>query len=172
MTHVDIYLETSSIFQGITDSKCGYVLSVLVHNEEKTREGFGHYKGTYHQTVLLTLAEALERMTVPSEICVHTRDAYVSSRILKLEELAGSGWKDTKGEPIRNAEEWKRVYAAVHALPDAHQLSEKTEKHSYSGWLQEEMEKRKDECRRTMGQRLEPETGTGSKNNGMSGCHY
>ena len=151
MTHVDIYLETSSIFQGITDRKCGYVLSVLVHNEEKTREGFGHYKGTYHQTVLLTLAEALERMTVPSEICVHTRDAYVSSRILKLEELAGSGWKDTKGEPIRNAEEWKRVYA---------------------GWLQEEMEKRKDECRRTMGQRLEPETGTGSKNNGMSGYHY
>ena len=46
MTHVDIYLETSSIFQGITDRKCGYVLSVLVHNEEKTREGFGHYKGT------------------------------------------------------------------------------------------------------------------------------
>ena len=36
MTHVDIYLETSSIFQGITDRKCGYVLSVLVHNEEKT----------------------------------------------------------------------------------------------------------------------------------------
>ena len=56
MTHVDIYLETSSIFQGITDRKCGYVLSVLVHNEEKTREGFGHYKGTYHQTVLLTVA--------------------------------------------------------------------------------------------------------------------
>ena len=172
MTHVDIYLETSSIFQGITDRKCGYVLSVLVHNEEKTREGFGHYKGTYHQTVLLTLAEALERMTVPSEICVHTRDAYVSSRILKLEELAESGWKDTKGEPIRNAEEWKRVYAAAHALPDAHHLTGKTEKHSYSGWLQEEMEKRKDECRRTMGQRLEPETGTGSKNNGMPGYHY
>lgn len=169
MKKVDIYIETSSTFQGATNRKCGYVLSVLVHNEEKTREDFGHYKGTYHQTVLLTLAEALERMTVPSEICVHTRDAYVSSRIMKLEELAGSGWKDTKGEPIRNAEEWKRVYAAVHALPDAHQLSEKTEKHSYSGWLQEEMEKRKDECRRTMGQRLEPETRTEPGRNGVSG---
>lgn len=169
---VDIYIETSSTYQGTADRKCSYVLSVSIRNEERTREGFGHFEGTYHQTVLLTLAEALERMTVPSEICVHTRDVYVSSRIPKLEELAGSGWKDTKGEPIRNAEEWQRVYAAVHALPDAHQLSEKTEKHSYSGWLQEEMEKRKDECRRTMGQRLEPETGTGSKNNGMSGCHY
>ena len=38
--------------------------------------------------------------------------------------------------------------------------------------MQEEMEKRKDECRRTMGQRLEPKTGTGSKNNGMPGYHY
>lgn len=166
---VDIYIETSSTYQGTADRKCSYVLSVSIRNEERTREGFGHFEGTYHQTVLLTLAEALERMIVPSEICVHTRDAYVSSRILKLEELAGSGWKDTKGEPIRNAEEWKRVYAAVHALPDVHQLSEKTEKHSYSGWLQEEMEKRKDECRRIMGQRLEPETGTEPGRNGVSG---
>ena len=102
---VDIYIETSSTYQGTADRKCSYVLSVSIRNEERTREGFGHFEGTYHQTVLLTLAEALERMTVPSEICVHTRDAYVSSRILKLEELAGSGWKDTRGEPIRNAEE-------------------------------------------------------------------
>lgn len=59
MKKVDIYIETSSTFQGTTNRKCGYVLSVLVHNEEKTREGFGHYKGTYHQTVLLTLAEGI-----------------------------------------------------------------------------------------------------------------
>ena len=98
---------------------------------------------------------------------IHTRDVYVCSRIAKLEELAESGWKDTKGELIRNAEEWKRVYAAVHVLPDAHHLTGKTEKHSYSGWLQEEMEKRKDECRRTMGQRLEPASGTGPTSNGM-----
>lgn len=169
---VDIYIETSSIYQGITDRKCSYVLSVSIRNEERTKEGFGHLKGTWHQAVLVTLAEALERMTVPCEICIHTRDVYVCSRIAKLEELAGSGWKDTKGELIRNAEEWKRVYAAVHVLPDAHHLTGKTEKHSYSGWLQEEMEKRKDECRRTMGQRLEPASGTGPTSNGISGYHY
>lgn len=170
MTHVDIYLETSSIFQGTTDRKCGYALSVLVHNEEKTREGFGHYKGTYHQTVLLTLAEALERMTVPSEICIHTRDMYVASRISKLEEMAGSGWKDVKEEPIKNAEEWERVYAAAHALPETHKLSAKSGKHSYSGWLQEEFEKRG--CERVMGTRMEPAARTGPTNNGMSGYHY
>lgn len=172
MTHVDIYLETSSTYQGITDRKCSYVLSVSIRGEERTREGFGHFEGTYHQAVLITLAEALERMTAPCEICVHTRDTYVCSRIPKLEELSGSGWKDSKGELIKNAEEWQRVYLAAHALSDAHELTGRSGKHSYSGWLQEEMEKRNDECGRTMGKRLEPETGTGQKDNGMSGYHY
>lgn len=172
MKKVDIYIETSSTFQGATNRKCGYVLSVMMNNEEKTREGFGHFHGTYHQVTLITLAEALERMAVPSEICIHTRDMYVASRIPKLEEMAGSGWRDSKGELIKNAEEWQRVYSAVHALPTAHELAGKTEKHSYSSWLQEEMTKRTDECKRIMGQRLEPATRTGSTNNGMSGYHY
>lgn len=94
---VDIYIETSSIYQGITDRKCSYVLSVSIRNEERTKEGFGHLEGTWHQAVLVTLAEALERMTVPCEICIHTRDVYVCSRIAKLEALAGAGWRDSKG---------------------------------------------------------------------------
>lgn len=170
MKKVDIYIETSSTFQGTADRKCGYVLSVMINNEEKTREGFGHFHGTYHQTVLITLAEALERMTVPSEICIHTRDMYVSSRISKLEEMAGSGWKDAKEELIKNAEEWERVYAAVHVLPEAHKLSAKSEKHSYSGWLQEEFEKRG--CERVMGTRMESAARSGPANNGMYGYHY
>lgn len=85
-------------------------------NEERTKEGFGHLEGTWHQAVLVTLAEALERMTVPCEICIHTRDVYVCSRIAKLEALAGAGWRDSKGELIKNAEEWQQVYAAVHTF--------------------------------------------------------
>lgn len=116
MKKVDIYIETSSTFQGATNRKCGYVLSTVINNEEKTREGFGHFYGTYHQAILITLAEALERMAAPSEICIHTRDMYVASRIPKLEEMAGSDWKDSKGELIKNADEWKRVYTAIHVL--------------------------------------------------------
>lgn len=169
MWKVDIYLETDSTFQGKRQRKCGYVLATTVHGEEKTKESFGISNGTYHQAVLITLAEALERMTAPCEICVHTRDTYVCNRIPKLEELSGSGWKDSKGELIKNAEEWQRVYLATHALPDAHELTGRSGKHSYSGWLQEEMKKRNDECGRTMGKRLEPETGTGPKDNGVPG---
>lgn len=167
---VNICIETSSTYQGITDRKCSYVLSVSIRNEERTREGFGHFEGTWHQAVLVTLAEALERMTVPCEICVHTRDAYVCSRISKLEDLAGSGWKYSKGELIKNAEEWQRVYSAIHALPEAHKLTGISGKHSYSEWLREEMAKR--DFGRIMGQRLELTARSGPTNNARTGYHY
>lgn len=170
MPKVDIYIETSSIFQGKTDRKCGYVLSTMVRNEEKTREGFGHFEGTYHQAVLTTAEEALKRMSVPCEICIHTRDAYVCSRIPKLEEIAGSGWKDSKGTSIKNAEEWEKIYTAVHSLPDTHRLTAKSGKHSYSEWLAEEMKKR--DTGRIMGQSLESKARARPENNAMSGYHY
>ena len=88
MWKVDIYLETDSTFQGKRERKCGYVLATMAKNEEKTKEDFGKSNGTYHQSVLVTLAEALSRMNVSSEICVHTQDGYVASRIPKLEEMA------------------------------------------------------------------------------------
>lgn len=132
MWKVDIYLETDSTFQGKRERKCGYVLSTMVGNEEKTKENFGISKGTYHQSVLMALIEALSRMNVSSEICVHTQDSYVASRLLKLEEMAGEGWRDSKGELIKNAAEWEQVYRLIHAFPEAHKMTARSEKHSYS----------------------------------------
>lgn len=167
MWKVDIYLETDSTFQGKRERKCGYVLATMVKNEEKTKENFGKSNGTYHQSVLVTLAEALSRMNVSSEICVHTQDGYVASRIPKLEEMAGEGWRDGKGELIKNAAEWEQIYRLVHAFPDPHKMTARSEKHSYSTWLQEMM--KKDGCTRIMGEGLEPPTRPESDNNGVPG---
>lgn len=164
---VSIYLETDSVFQGKRQRKYGYVLAVKIRGEEKTRESFGISSGTYHQTILRALIEALSRMTVSSEICIHTQDDYVASRIPKLEEMAGNGWTDTKKQPIKNAAEWKEVYHLVHAFPDPHKMTAKSEKHSYSAWMQEEM--RKNECDRITGKGMEPASGAGSGRNGVSG---
>ena len=167
MWKVDIYLETDSTFQGKRERKCGYVLATMVNGEEKTKENFGKSNGTYHQSVLVTLAEALSRMNVSSEICVHTQDGYVASRIPKLEEMAGEGWRDGKGELIKNAVEWEQIYRLVHAFPDPHKMAARSEKHSYSTWLQEMM--KKDGCKRIIGTGLESETRTESGINGVSG---
>lgn len=167
MWKVDIYLETDSTFQGKRQRKCGYVLATTVRGEEKTKESFANANGTYHQTTLQTLIEALFRMTVQSEICVHTQDDYVASRLLKLEEMASSGWTDAKKQPIKNADQWEQIYRLVHAFPDPHKITARSEKHSYSAWMQEEM--RKHEYDRLMGQRVESASGTGSTDDGVSG---
>lgn len=119
---------------------------------------------------MLTMVDALDHMTRTCDVCFYISDLYVTSRLGKITEMAGSGWLDTKGKPIANREEWRRLFKAINQLPDPHKISAKTEKHSYSAWLREEMKHR--ECGRILGQGLEPAPGTGHINNGMSGYHY
>ena len=87
--------------------------------------------------------------------------------IPKLEEMAGEGWRDGKGKRIKNAAEWEQIYRLVHTFPDPHKMTARSEKHSYSTWLQEMM--KKDECKRIIGTGLEPETRPESGNNGVPG---
>lgn len=169
MWKVDIYLETDSTFQGKKHRRCGYVLATQLRTGEKTKGGFGYTEGTYHQAILKTLAEAFFRMNKSAEICVHTQDSYVNSRLLKLDEMAEAGWHNSKGELIKNAAEWKEVHEQFHQdFPQSHKLSTKCGKHCYSMWIEEQL-KTNEECERPMGPRMESAPGSGSKDNGVPG---
>ena len=170
MQQVNVFIETSSRFRGNVERKCGYVLSTQLRTGKETREHFGRVTGTYHQAILLTMVDALNHMTRTCDVCFYISDLYVTSRLGKITEMAGSGWLDTKGKPIANREEWRRLFKAINQLPDPHKISAKTEKHSYSAWLREEMKHR--ECGRILGQGLEPAPGARQINNGMSWYHY
>lgn len=134
---VDIYLETDSKVQKNIDRRCGYVLETICAGAIRTVEGFSRISGTYHSVNLQNLADALSRITKTSRICVHTEDAYVAAHIRKLSEMAETDWKDSKGSLIRNADLWKKIWE----LAEKHRLdiTANTDKHSYSGWLQEQM---------------------------------
>lgn len=119
-------------FRGNVERKCGYVLSTQLRNEEKTRKHFGRVSGTYHQAVLLTMTDALDHLTKGCDVYFHVSDLYVTSRLGKIREMADAGWLNAKGKPIANREEWRKVFNAMNQLPDAHEISAKTEKHSYS----------------------------------------
>ena len=132
MQRVDVFIETSSRFRGNVERKCGYVLSTQLRNEEKTRKHFGRVSGTYHQAVLLTMTDALDHLTKGCDVYFHVSDLYVTSRLGKIREMADAGGLNAKGKPIANREEWRKVFNAMNQLPDAHKISAKTEKHSYS----------------------------------------
>lgn len=76
------------------------------------------------------------------EICIHTKDTFVASRVLRISDLAAGGFKDTKGNEIKNADEWRKVYEPIDRLKL--EVSSSAGTHSYSQWLQEEMIKHGD----------------------------
>ena len=67
---------------------------------------------------------------------------FVASRVLKISDLAAGGFKDTKGNDIKNADEWRMVYGPINQLKLV--VSSSVGTHSYSQWLQEEMIKHGD----------------------------
>lgn len=107
---VNIYLETDKQCQARVQRRYGYVI------------------------------EALSRFRSTCEICIYTRDTFVTSRVLRISDLAADAFKDTKGKDIKNADEWKKVYEVINRLKL--KVSSLAGVHSYSQWLQEEMIKR------------------------------
>jgi ribonuclease HI len=137
---VNIYLETDKQSQECMQRKYGYVIETIFKGTPITREGFGSIEGTYHKTNLQALIKALGHFHKECEVCVYTRDAFVATRILKTDDMMAAGFKDTKGKPIKNAQEWE---AACKKLQECKiTISSQTGKHTYSAWLQEEMKKR------------------------------
>ena len=139
---VNIYLETDKQCQACIQRKYGYVIETMYHGQIMTREGFGSVESTYHQCNLQALAEALSRFHSTCEICVHTKDAFVTARVLRISDLAAADFKDTKEKDIKNAEEWRKVYEPIARFKL--EVSSLTGSHSYSQWLQEEMMKHGD----------------------------
>lgn len=104
---VNIYLETDKQSQECMQRKYGYVIETIYKGTPITREGFGNIEGTYHKTNLQAFIKALGHFRKECEVCVYTRDAFVATRILKTDDMMAAGFKDTKGKPIKNAQEWE-----------------------------------------------------------------
>ena len=79
---------------------------------------------------------------------------FVAARILKIDEMAATDFKDTKGKPIKNAKEWESICRKIKECSIV--ISSHSGKHTYSVWMQEEMKKDGGD----MGKGMEPETRT------------
>lgn len=141
MKRADIYIKTDSASPKISEKKYGYVLQCEVAGESKTREGFGVAMGTYHQVILETIIEALERFREPCEIHIHTEDTFVLNMMERnLESWANNEFQTVKGKPVANQEEWKKVWE----LSNEHLILTEPGEHEYSGWILTEMKKKEE----------------------------
>ncbi|GAA6410623.1 hypothetical protein K040078D81_47400 [Blautia hominis] len=139
MQRVDIYIETDSTSPRTQARKYGYVLECELRGRPVTREGFGQTEGTYNQSVLTALTEALARIKQPCEIHIHSGNEFVLNMVdNNLSKWAAGGFLSGKGKPVANREEWETIWNLLKGQMTVTEHGG----HAYSGWLKNEMERR------------------------------
>lgn len=135
---VHMYLENGAKSVHPCQGWYGYVLEyqgIRLH----TREHFGKAEGSRQKRDLEMLLDALGHCT-PCRIIVHTEEAYLAGGYGRMEHYEESGWVTSTGEPVKYKELWQRVYRETRERPLEFALGD----HSYTGWLRNEMKKRKE----------------------------
>lgn len=104
-----------------TDGACsgnpgpgGWGAVLLYGRHEKELYGGQREPTTNNRMELTAAIEALEHLTRPSVVRLHTDSTYVRSGIMSW--LAGwqrNGWRTTDRKPVKNADLWQRLAAAV-----------------------------------------------------------
>ena len=74
--------------------------------------------------------------------CICTEDEFVLNMLERnLAIWAGNEFLTSKKKPVANQEEWMRIWS----LSNKHLILTSPGKHEYTGWLQGEIEKRKEQ---------------------------
>ncbi|WP_317347493.1 RNase H family protein [Blautia argi] len=135
---VSLYLECSTTAFGKKERMCGYVLEYITEKGPATLVNYREGCGTYNREFLLGLAEALERIKTPCELHIYGQNRFVLCML--RDRLADWATEDfmSKGKPIVNREEWRRIWEQI----QKHQVSIELGEHAYSRWLLTEMEEK------------------------------
>lgn len=94
---------------------------------------------TENRVQLMAVNGALKRLRKNCDLVIHTHSHYAAAGFLKgwIAKWGENGWKNKKGEPVANMEEWQEMAE----LLNAHEFEFVTGPHAYSEWMRRETEK-------------------------------
>lgn len=103
-----------------TDGSClgnpgpgGYGALLIYNNHEKALSG-GYFNTTNNRMELLAPAVALECLTETCEVDLTTDSQYVKNGINQwIHNWKKNGWRTSDKKPVKNADLWQRLDAAV-----------------------------------------------------------
>jgi ribonuclease HI len=109
-----------SLVEVFTDGACGgnpgpggWGAVLRYGQHEKELFGAAAEVTTNNRMELTAAIEALEALTRPSEVRLHTDSTYVRNGILQwLPRWKSNGWQTREGQPVKNADLWQRLDAA------------------------------------------------------------
>lgn len=112
------------------------------NGEIETREDFKlEKKTTYHKSALSALLRSLKRLNTECIVKIYTDCVYISNNYKNgnLKHWKTNGWKNYRGEDIKNKELWQQVSEEL----DKHIVTIERQRHNeYTRWMQEEAKKR------------------------------
>jgi len=129
---VDIYIGINPASTRKCKKRYGFVLECIINEIPHTRDWFGECEETYNGAVLRAINEALMRMNQACEIHIHTENTYILNMMENnLESWAENGFISSKGTPLENQEEWKKLWQQS----VKHLLVAEAGKHPFSEWI-------------------------------------
>ena len=129
---VNLYIQTSVHGPAQHGGRYIYVLEwICSSGQPVTRDAVGAHEDKKETALVLdALADALARLRQPCEL-----EIYTGCRQIK--KAVDNGWQTAKGEDIRHRQQWERVAELLRP----HLVTIRAEPHSYSSWMETQLEK-------------------------------
>ena len=142
MRRVNIYAEADTATFRKMGRWIGYVLE-LVDIEGATVatcEGWLKVDATWNEAILKAFIEALSRMNRHCEVHLYTQNKVILDMIdNNLDTWKKTGYRNTKGNPIRNAQLWENLAERC----TGHLIIPEEGVHPYYHWMLDKMKREK-----------------------------
>lgn len=123
---VDIYISTLFRSRFVGGGYYGYIMTVDIGGKTYGKESGPLWtEGTQNEAELQALLEALDKMTKPSEITVHTDSQYLYGNYSNLDQWKTNNFMTSKGQQVRHAELWRGISAKAEYHRVSLELNEK-----------------------------------------------
>lgn len=138
---VNVYIEISARGPKRNDTAYGYILETMTQKGAATLTKIGMLLNvTEHQAFLQATIEAVERVKPGTEIVVFMDSEYVAAALNNgwVHEWQKNEWKNSKGKPVANKEEWQNL---LNLLGEREFSIQVQKEHEYKNWLENEVRK-------------------------------
>lgn len=116
-----------------------YVLETIIKDKAATITKTDLIEGSECQAELSVAIEALGRINKPCDVRLVIENQKFMNAINNLPRWAQNGWKNSKGEEIRNVELWQQLWEHMRT----HNIEVQNDvQHEYRSWMHEETDRK------------------------------
>ena len=131
----ELYMENAGKSPAVKKEWYGYIL-ICVEFPEYTRKVCEEFEGTKNQRDLEMFLSALKWCN-RCRLVVHTDSQYLVGGFRRINGYLENGWKNAKGEEIKNKELWQQIHGRI--VEKGIQVEFILGKHDRTSWLQTEI---------------------------------